>query len=188
MPRLLLVIILAFAVYSCSDNDSRRATPKRHAFPRIEAYDSGDVSIDLGQLNFSVSADANIKPAGEQWLDISYPRYGTTLHLSALRLDCDSEKNKAMANRRQRISLNIGDAKARADVFTNDYSFDCEMVVCNEAVTTPVQFFATDAGGNMLSGAFVIHGTTTPADSMQAVVKILESEAFTILKSLKSAQ
>ena len=188
MRTLLPVLICVFAVFAGfapGTNSAADAVPRRHAYPRVEPYDSASRTVVLAPFTFRIAAEAPSKRTGENWLDVSYPRYGATMHLSASRFGSADEAAEALANRRQRISLNTGGALARTDFFDNDAGLTCEMTVCSEGVATPVQFIATDGKSLMLSGAVMINGPITPADSIRPIINLLQDEAFTILSSIR---
>ncbi len=162
--------------------------PKRYAYPRVTAPDSARMAHTVDGLTLELSADAEVSRPAEQWLDASYPALGATLHLAARRTTDQENLLQELANRRQRISLNLGSATARADRFTTAQGFDCELVVSAEGVSTPVQFIACDPDGRLLTGAVALSGATAPADSLQPIVKALEQEVFSMLNSLANEQ
>lgn len=179
-------VLVATVVAGCSQMGGSAVDfiPRRHAYPRVEPYSTATQLVSLAPFAFKVAAEAHVDRTGEHWLDISYPRYGAVLHISASRFKDSKEALAAIDNRRQRISLNIGAALARSYSFQNDAGLSCEISVCAEGVATPVQFIAYDAQSSMLSAAFVINGPITPTDSIRPIINLLQDEAFTILSSL----
>lgn len=179
------IIAAAIALSVLAGCNSRPAdVPRRYAYPRVAVPDSVRVRHSLGGLALELSADAAVSYPSEQWLDASYPALGATLHLAARQTTGQENLRQEIANRRQRISLNLGSATARSDRFTTAHGFDCELVVSAEGVSTPVQFIACGTDGKMLTGAVVLNGPTAPADSLQPIVKALEREVFTMLEQL----
>lgn len=108
---------------SCRQKDAD-VTPRRYAYPRIEAYDSTYRRVTVGPVSIEVNAAALTDSPKDGWLDIRYPRYGATIYISANRTD---DLPGALANRRQRISLNLGGARAVTHNFVSG-DFDCEVV------------------------------------------------------------
>ena len=180
---------LAVVLCCCSDRSgSATAVPKRYAYPRIAAYDTVRAVETVGPVRLSVNEGAAVShPEGNvAWLNAHYGWYGATLYLSATRLSTGALE-KALANRRERISLNLGGAKARHDSFDNGNGIECELVVSLDPTATPVQFVAY--GHNVLvNGAFVLQGKTEPADSLRPICEKLENEAFEIVRSIRSVE
>ena len=169
---IIILFILLVGMSSCRHKDSN-VTPRRYAYPRIEAYDSTYRRLTVGPVSIEVNAAAATSSPKDGWLDIYYPRYGATVYLSATHTD---DLPRAIANRRQRISLNLGGASG---------DFDCEVVESVDAGATPVQILAVSPNGLIISGSANISGTTTPADSIRPIVTALTRDAIHILMSIK---
>ncbi len=177
------IVLAAFLLHSCGNSaDEGRAVPRRYAYARIEPYDTVRTEHSAGPVQLSINKGADVShPDGKpEWLDASFGRYGATLHLSTIMTE---DIDVALANRRERISLNLGGAKARSDVFDNGLGMRCEIVVSRDPSATPVQFVAY-GDGVLVSGAFVIAGSTEPADSLRPICTELEKEAFAIVNSI----
>lgn len=183
------LLVVASVLCCCSERSgSATAVPKRYAYPRIEAYDTVRAVEMVGPVRLSVNEGAAVShPEGNvAWLNAHYGRYGATLYLSATRLS-PGDLEEVLANRRERISLNLGGAKARHDSFDNGKGMECELVVSLDPTATPVQFVAY--GHDVLvNGAFVLQGKTEPADSLRPICEELENEAFEIVSSIKGAE
>lgn len=182
-PRLCTVALtVLLLVSSCRDGGSGDgAVPRRYAYPRVEMPDSATRTYGIGPVAAHISAVAKVSRDNDRWLTAAYPSLGATLYLSAMQTP---DLPEAVANRRQRISLNLGGAVARTEHYTSADGFDIEKVVCADGVATPVQFIATRADV-LVSGSFVISGAVLPADSLRPVVDILEKEADAIVNSLR---
>ncbi|MDE6197384.1 MAG: hypothetical protein K2F91_05910 [Muribaculaceae bacterium] len=184
-PRAILAGVAAMMIVAACGRHSDDATPRRYAYPRVETPAASRMEVSAGGIRTDVSTSATVTHPGENWLDAAYPAYGATLHLSSVTLPDSNSLAEALANRRQRISLNTGGRRTRTDSFTNDAGFCCEMITADDGATaTPVQFIATDSRHNLVSGAIVLHGSTEPADSIRPVTEILKDEAFRILNSI----
>lgn len=177
---IIILFILLVGMSSCRHKDGD-VTPRRYAYPRIEAYDSTYRRLTVGPVSIEVNAAAATSSPKDGWLDIHYPRYGATVYLSATHTD---DLSGALANRRQRISLNLGGAKAVTHNFVSG-DFDCEVVESVDAGATPVQILAVSPKGLIISGSANISGTTTPADSIRPIVTALTRDAIHILMSIK---
>lgn len=181
-PRLLFIslIALVFSLSACKDK-SATPTPRRYAYPRLEAYGPVYRLVDADLVKFEVNANATVTSPKKGWADIVYPRYGATFYISALKPD---DVTGAIANRRQRMSLNLGGAKATSRSFASG-KFDCMIVESVDAGTTPVQFLAVGDDGVIVSGTATIGGNTAPADSIRPIVTALADEAFKILTTMQ---
>lgn len=169
IPLITLVCICC----SCGGDDGR-AMPRRYAYPRVEVLDSVRTHYKIGGADVALSREASVSRPTAEWATVTYERLGATLYLSVTE---PADMASALANRRQRISLNIGSATATTHRLHTDGGFDVEIVTVPTGAATPVQFLATD-GRRLVSGAFTLAGRTEPADSLRPIVGELEKEAF----------
>lgn len=176
----ILLIALAAILSSCKDK-TETATPRRYAYPRLETYEADYSRVGAGPVSFEVNTSATVDSPKTGWLNISYPRYGATFYISTVKPD---DIAGAIANRRQRMSLNLGGAKATSRSFASG-KFECMIVESVDAGTTPVQFLAVGDDGIIVSGTATIGGNTAPADSIRPIVTALADEAFKILTTLQ---
>lgn len=180
--RLSVVLtLMAILVLSSCKQENNEVFPRRYAYPRVEAYDTVYTRVALGPVDILVNAGAESVSPRVGWLNVSYPRYGATIHLSATRTDNPAE---AIANRRQRISLNLGGATAVTHRFSNG-DFECLVVESADAGTTPVQMLAVSDRGVIVSGTASLSGRTSPADSIRPIVKALSRDAVKMLLSIE---
>ncbi len=180
MKILSFIFLFALVCLSCH-REGNDAVPRRYAYPRLEAYDTVYQRVDVGPVCLDVNADAIIDSPKNGWLNISYPRYGATIFLSATRTD---DIDEAVRNRRQRISLNLGGAQADTRVFSTG-DFECMVVESIDAGTTPVQMLAVSRRGIVVSATANIDGPSTPADSIRPIVNALARDAVKMLTNLK---
>lgn len=178
----LLILILAGACSPGAEQDT--ALPRRYAYPRFEAYDSVSVPLELGALRTRVNARAEVRANGSGWADIRYPRYGATLHVTVSHNPSREAAATALANRHERMALNLGDARGVATTYSTPVGFDCEEILAPDALVTPLQFIATDSRGHMLSGAAVFDNPEAPADSLAPILDELGLEVRRMLQSL----
>lgn len=161
--------------------------PRRRAYPRLAlSPDSASMkTVDLAGLSLRINREATFRPDStrEGWADIVYPpELGTTVYLSLTRPESAPE---AIANRRQRMSLNLGEASATSEEFVNG-RWLCTLVWSGHSgLTTPVQILAVNADGRLLSGAAVLRSPGENADSLAPLVELLCSDARMLLKSLE---
>lgn len=178
MKSSVIAFVLLMCAAACNDSNTR-PMPRRTAYPRTAALSDSTKHATAGHINLQLNAIAIIRTPRPDWLDAEYRPLGATLHLSAT----ENADEASVANRRERISLNLGGATARATEFTTPSGFQCEIVTTAEGPATPVQFIAL-RGKTLVSGAFVLSGKTTPADSIRPITEALEREATAILNSI----
>lgn len=178
MKSAVIAFAMLLCVAACSDSKTR-PMPRRTAYPRTAVLSDSTFHASAGHIIMELNAMAQARTPRPDWLDAEYRPLGATLHLSAT----DNADEASIANRRERISLNLGGATARVTGFITPSGFRCEITSTAEGPATPVQFIAL-RGKTMVSGAFVMSGKTTPADSIRPVIEELEREAIAILNSL----
>ena len=184
MRKACLCAALAAVLAGCGGDDAAR--PKRTAYPRIavEADTAGRVEMLDGvavTVNRAASFRRDSLRAG--WADIEYPAgLGATIHLSVVHPESPAE---AVANRRKRMALNLGDAPATAEEFHSG-PWVCLLVRSTQAgLTTPVQILAAPADGRIVSGAAVLRTRRHTGVSLGRLVQLLADDARTLLEHLR---
>ncbi len=188
MKRLSLFLMLSLTLAACNDGSQRNAVPRRYAYPRVELYDSTKMEVGLGSFRLQLCAEADTTVPGVGWLDVRYPRYGMTVHLSANSFENDEELQSAIANRRQRIELNFGEAGSSAAAFVNNAGIQCMVVGSPDAGSAPIYVLAVDSDSRhrrMLSGAAVFSGSAEPVDSIMPLYKAVYADMQQLLTTLK---
>lgn len=181
-----IALLLALTGVGCSrpDSDGGTPLPRRYAYPRFEPYDTVTEVQRLGDLSFHVNAAATVAQPRAGWMDVSFPRYGATLHLSFTRPGGAEALADAIANRRERMMLNLGDATAEALDYRTPAGFVCSELATAEAAVTPVQFLAVGPDGRLLSGAVALADPQAPTDSIAPIIAALKGEVRTLLRTL----
>lgn len=164
----------------CACRKTDDSIPRRYAYPRIETYDTIYRNVAVGPVNLYVNKAAGISTPRPGWLDINYPRYGATFHVSVTTTNSVAD---AIANRRERIALNLGGSRAKTNSFRSG-DFECIVVESPEAGMTPVQFLAVSPKGIIVSGTAYITGSTTSVDSIHPIVTALTTDAIKMLSDL----
>lgn len=183
MKRLpLLAAAMLIIASSCADT-SNRPMPRRTAFPRVNLYDTTYTSVRVNDVTLTVNAQATTTYPRHEWVDVAYPRYGATMHLSVIKVNA-AEMPHAIDNRLQRIALNLGDATAEQFDFETD-TYVCRLIVAPEAGQTPVQLLATN-NNTIISGTAVFSGSTTPVDSIRPIVDAIANDALYLLRNLNT--
>lgn len=186
MRKAACLALACMLIVACGNRESDRPTavPRPYAYPRFIPYPDSSVSVLVGAIRLDVNAAATAIIDDKGHADIQYPLYGGTIMLSVNENSDDSGLASALANRRERIALNLGGHIARTDRFTNSEGYECELVVSPETALTPVQFVAVGPDRTMISGAAVLSAPGS-ADSIAPVVEALEHDVFTLLKSIR---
>lgn len=189
LPASLLVILTSVLAACSHGGGADTATPRRHAYPRVQTYDSVYTAVDSFPVHFEVNAQAGRRLPRPGWLDVAYPAYGATMHVSALsysgdRLEAEIEK------RRERMSLNLYGLSAVTEHITSaDSSFEAVLLVSSDATTTPLQFLATNGHGMLVTGSAYMPGVRpeSPADSIAPQVEAMRRDIIHSLRQLRHA-
>ncbi|MDE6853918.1 MAG: hypothetical protein K2J38_02565 [Muribaculaceae bacterium] len=142
--------------------------------------------VEVAGVGVTLNATASVERPDSGWLDARYGGQGATLHLSVVHAPTADALDKAVANRQQRINLNIGESGAETRYFESASGFECLLIVTTDVCMTPVQVLAKGPGNTLVSGAFVFDGTVESLDSIRPVVQELEGEGQRILESLST--
>lgn len=184
MTKYILISAISILLFSCT-GEKEKSFPRRYAYPRIELYADSTKTVTLPSSTFNINAAATVESPRPEWLDISYPRYGAVLHISENTLATPAQLDEAIANRRQRIALNLGDTEAESLEYTTPNGFSILQIKALDASGTPVQFIAVK-DLTLISGAFVFTHQSTNLDSISPIITALNTEASTIANSLNT--
>lgn len=177
-------IALLLSVGSCSGDGATAPRPK--AYPRIAVCDSVYVPLDtMGRhLEFNAGAHVSVDSVGKGglplWLTADYPLY-KNVHIY---ITISSYGADVLANRRERMALNAGDADGVLTELCNPYGFSSEVLLTRYGSMTPVQFIA---GSNevIVSGACYVEGAAECPDSVMPVVDALYADVIHLSKTLR---
>lgn len=181
---LLSIIALLLSVASCSGGGATAPLPK--AYPRIAVCDSVYVSLDtMGRhLEFNAGAQVSVDSVGEGglplWLTADYPLYKNV----RIYITISSYSADVLANRRERMALNAGDADGELTELRNQYGFSSEVLLTRYGSMTPVQFIA-GSGEVIVSGACYVDGAAERPDSVMPVVDALHADVIHLSKTLR---
>lgn len=172
MTKLLHFIAAAVFLFGCS---RPTPTPRPDAYPRVEVYPATYRPVSFGPVELMVNDSARVDSLSPQWFNIVYPAYGVTVNCSLTPGDGWAE---VLANRRERISRNLGDRQGQVVSAPGR-----EIIVAPTALSTPVQFLMTDSASYVLSGVAVsAWGATVPPDSVRPQIEALAVDLAHILK------
>lgn len=184
MKRLLAAAAVA-ALALCACTGGHDPSPRPRAFARANAYGDSLAACTVAGVAFDVNAAAAVATPRPGWADIAYGRHRATLHLSVLREPTPEAMADAMANRSERMSLNLAGRRARVSDFVNAGGFRVRLVDALEPAPVPLQFMAADSGATVfVSGAVAISGPVEPADSASEALADLRRQLMFTLNSL----
>lgn len=183
---MLLMLPAMAGMAACSHDAGTAPVPRPRAYPRIELTGGGTRTIDVAGVSIAVDSAAEAAEGDGGALTVNYAAEGATLFLSVRTGLHDGALADALANRRERMALNLGGAVGRTDTFLDSAGYNCLINRALEAgVPTPVQLLAwNDSLGTLVWGAFVWHTAPESTDSVAPVADALYAKAFKILESL----
>lgn len=191
--RIFTYLALCLWLSSCGDSTQEHvATPRRTAYPRITLYDTIYRTAPEMPLQLLVNAAAHLStPAtsgapGTTWLDVEYPAYKATLHLTLRSVEpgaADSE----IERRIERMSLNLGDnAATQLSIPSASGKFSTIILSTTGRSLTPVQILSTGPGW-IISGALQWHEQNTlshAADSISPIVEAVTTDLIHTARAL----
>lgn len=176
--------IIAAALLFGSCSRTPEAVPRPRAYPRAAVYPDSTVAVGLDGVSFRANAGAEITHTRADWADIAYPYYNATVYVSVSGPLTEHELAEAIANRRDRIGLNLAGRGAREERFRSAGGFVCSLTEATEPAPVPLQFVAVSPAGRLVSGAVAFSGPVEPADSLAPALERLRSDVDRILESL----
>lgn len=182
--RISICIMLALAALSCGRHDNT-PVPRRTAYPRPQLLDTVMTRVTLTPAcSPAVNAAAAISSPRPGWLDVAYPGYGATMHLTVTDAT-PATVDEIKANRMERAMLNAGGLPGRQTEWTNRQGLDVTMIR-TEGASTPLQFLATDDSSLVVSGAvyFSDPAAVTATDSIKPVLDAIAADIRRMLDSL----
>ena len=184
-----IILTVAVTLLCGCTQSGEKVVPLPPAYPRIEVYPPE--YTPYGEMAFEANAKAvaelEPRPDSNEWLTLTYPQFGATIHLS-YHPGLTPEKQREMwLNRQQRMSLNSGGLPSEAVTLTTPAGWKAELMITPQGSPTPVQFVASGMRhGNpaILTGGATLSITPVSADSIAPVVKMLERDIIHALNSL----
>lgn len=191
---LYIVCVLLWGVAACGNaGDSHTATfvPRPTAFPRLLLYDT--VYADAGlPAGFRINASAvvtDVTPADRaaasdsRWIDIIYPAYGAALHCTFMPVN-ETTRGGVMANRTERISLNLGDNIAEQIELTSHEGVESIIIVTKGTSLTPVQFLS-EGRHWVINGALQFNDGHVNVDSVLPIIEAIRTDLIHAAGNLK---
>lgn len=197
--RFLLLATCAVMLSSCGnksgmpggDADDFVPVPRRHAYPRIVIPDSTFTYTPVGKSNLVIAinnaATSTLRSSDDGnscFVDVVYHKLQSTIFYTITPINRTSLSD-VIANRLERIRLNIGSSDAELLEFDTPAGFESKVFVTRGDISTPVQFIATDGSHLVVSGAaFVREASPATADSIAPIVALLRRDIIHTLNTM----
>jgi hypothetical protein len=164
------------ALGSCRNSDDSAAVPRPRAYPRVAVYDSIYTAVTEDCPRLELNSACRISSANEGWYTAEYPDYNAMLYITVTHRQ-GAELREACDNRIQRIALNLGGNSAETFCFDTD-SAEGRLIRSVESRQMPLQFYATDRSGWLVTGALFMPGVdqSAPLDSLRPIVNAIERD------------
>jgi len=182
MLRRLWLFVLPFCALGCG-HKSPVPVPRPKAYPRaaVHAAAYGAVAV-AGMDSLWVNVSARVSEPRPGWVDIDYPGYGMAVNCTMTR---GGDIGQALANRAERMALNVGDAAGNVAQFRSRSGLHVTMLTAPEAMRTPLQFLATDSATMIFSGVAVGNfAAGTDPDSVAPLVEAVGADLIHMLRNL----
>lgn len=176
---------LALAIVLPACRREPAAVPRRTAYARVAVLDSNTVQVPDFPLYFPLSCSALVLSPRPLWLDVTYPDYGATAHITLTLADGEA-LDRVKANRLERLMLNAGDRPGRRSEWLTPAGYDV-LTLYTDGSATPWQFVATDDSSAVLSGAvyFADPAAVANADSLAPMVDAIAADITAALNSMR---
>lgn len=188
MPRkinaIFLVLILAFT--SCNETP----VPRPRGFFRIDLPESKPVTLDLGYpysftyQDYGIAAVRNKKQHKKHWVDIIYPQFKGTLHISYREVNNNLGEliEDAHTMVMKHIPKSSGIDEIRYDNPGNKV-YGMGYYIKGSEAASPYQFFVTDSTDHFLRGALYFNALPNN-DSLSPVIDFLRKDIENIISTI----
>ncbi|MDE5420748.1 gliding motility lipoprotein GldD [Ancylomarina sp. DW003] len=181
-----ILVVFAFLPMSCRE----KAMPKPRGYFRI---DFPEKKYDVWNKNYPFSFEYlhgtkvlkdKSRLAENYWLNVVYPEYNATLHLSYKEVSENLEKYLEDSHKlvyKHAIKADAIDEKNYIDKQNNIYGL-VYRIQGNAA--SAIQFIATDSSKHFLRGSLYFNNHPNP-DSLAPVVQFIDQDIVRLMESLK---
>lgn len=185
-----LIIGMALLTTSCQ----QETTPRPEGYFRIDAYPARHSQVEMGDITILVNDSAQcVVPASHRnndkahWLNIVYPRYNATIHLSYFTLQDNLERLMGESIElvyRQNVNTEMVEAY---DYEAPEAQLYATLFALSPESATPLQFIATDSVSYLLRGALYFD-TPVKADSVAPSLQYLEEDIMLLIENITHTQ
>ena len=183
-------IVAAVAIWYVVWNVDNECIPRRRAFMRIEpyaadysAYDSLPLQLQVNSSAKVLEADDASTPEGSHWINISYPRFGSTVYCTYVDVT-PASLDRHLRNRYERIEKNVRGTMRNVLFADSITGISSDVFFAAEGNVVPLQFISTDSATFVFSGAVFIP-TAANADSVAPIVDNISDDVMYMLQNLK---
>lgn len=182
------LLLTAGALAGCGDGHSRHnAVPRPQAYARLQLYDSVYAAVDSLPLHWEMNAatlsSIRRNAPANVWLDIDYPLYQGVANITFIHLPDSAEMARTVANRTERMALNLGGNPAEEYSFATEAGFAVSLLEARAAV--PVQFIAVGRQW-VVSGTFTFCHAPQSYDSVMPVVRAVTADFIHAARQLRT--
>jgi len=183
---LLLLLGIAVSQISCK----KKYTPRPKGYFRIDMPQkqyqnwNEDYPCSFDVLNYAKITKDKSKGAEEHWLNIQYPEYKATIHLSYKKVDNNIE-DYLEDSRKMAYKHSIkADAIGEQAYLNNDNKVYALIYRIKGNAASSVQFVATDSTNHFLRGALYFKQHPNQ-DSLAPVINYIDQDMVRLIESLK---
>ncbi len=182
-----VVIVLIYLLFSCNDHPQ----PKPRGYFRIDMPEKSYVSLDsIDAYSFLVPSYSEItndpfSPQEKNWININFPAFKSTLHISYK--DVDNNLDKLLNDAYSMVTKHIGKASGIRDSLIIDPERQMYGLVYNldgDGVASPMQFYLTDSTSHFLRGSLYFN-IKINTDSLQPVTDFIKKDVEMLISSIK---
>jgi gliding motility-associated lipoprotein GldD len=184
------VLLLAFCMSSCGDDDDNTIAPKPHGYYRLSFPGKKYVVYDSAcPFKFEIPAYSqmgkDVYPGAEPcWLNLNFPSLNATLHLSYKQvnnnLNAYLEDTYTLASKHQIKASGIEEeeiAKRSKKVYGLIYEI-------NGNAASSIQFFLTDSTKHFLRGALYFNAVPN-TDSIKPVLEFIRKDIYRMIETFE---
>ena len=187
--NIILVVFVFVAAFTCC-NSKPVPVPRPVAYPRIQLADTVYCPVEAAGYiaRIMVNCQAEVKVVKKEkntiWIDIVYGIYsGAVLHLTVQSVD-KTDIASDMANRMQRIEMNIGGNKPQI-IEISSVKFEGIVIKAVSASVTPLQLLATDNHSVIVYGSFEMPASfSTDREMILPVINSVENDMVKLVSEL----
>jgi len=187
---LLGVLLVAFCISSCGDDDDNTIVPKPHAYYRLSFPEKKYVSYDsVCPFKFEIPVYSQMgkdEHAGAEpcWLNLNFPSLNATVHLSYKQVDGNLndylEDTYTLASKHQIKASGIEEEQV-AKKSKNVYGLIYEI---GGNAASSIQFFLTDSTKHFLRGALYFNAVPN-TDSIRPVLEFIRKDIHRMIETFE---
>lgn len=174
----IIAFLISVIAFGCTDRRVGAPVPRPTAYPRAVDPGTEYIKADSLPVVIEVNSSAVVTRPGQGWLDIAYPDLGAAIHMTIIPTT-PGDIDNIVANRSERISLNLADAAGAArDIALESADFTSTLIVAPDARNTPLQFLSTDGSDWVITGVVFFRDVQPDAsvDSLSQAVGFIRRD------------